>query len=193
MTIFDLLLIVVVLSAVAGFVIALVQAVSGRLGAASRTLLGLLSGLAAYVAIICIVSLSSSQKVKALGDPDCSDDWCFSPVKANFHDSMVAIEFRVWSRAKRVTQREHGVNPFLVDERGERFASVESNGPPFDQPVGPGEQFTTVRRYRVRPGAATLDLILRDGFGPDAFVIGASQSLLHPRTVYRLKPAPGPV
>jgi hypothetical protein len=35
--------------------------------------------------------------------------------------------------------------------------------------------------------------MLRDAFSPDTFVIGASQSLLHPRTVYRLKPARGPV
>jgi type III secretory pathway component EscS len=193
MTIFDLLLISVVLAVVAGLVIALFQALTGHLREALRTFASLVAGVAIYVAIICIVSLSSTQKIKALGEPDCSDDWCMSPVKASFRESAVAIEFRVWSRAKRVTQREHGVNPFLVDERGERYISVESNGPPFDQSVVPNEQFTTVRVYRVRPGAATVDLILRDGFGPDTFVIGASQSLLHPRAVYRLRPAPGPV
>jgi hypothetical protein len=193
MTIFDLLLIVVVLAAVLGFVIALFQAFTGHLRAALGTFMALVAGLAIYVVTICIVSLSSAQKVKALGEPDCSDDWCMSPIKASFRESMVAVEFRVWSRAKRVTQREYGVNPFLMDERGERYASVESNGPPFDQAVAPDEQFTTVRSYRLRSGAATVDLVLRDGFGPDAFVIGASQSLLHPRTVYRLRPAPGPV
>jgi hypothetical protein len=193
MTIFDLVLIVIVLAGAAALLIAGVQAVSGHFRAASRTFLALVTGLGIYVATICIVSLSSTRKVKALGEPDCSDDWCMSPVKASFRESMVAVEFRVWSRAKRVTQREHGVNPFLVDERGERYASVESNGPPFDRAVAPDEQFTTVRSYRVRPEAATVDLILRDGFGPDAFVVGASQSLLHPRTVYRLRPAPGPV
>jgi hypothetical protein len=193
MTIFDLLLIAVVLTVAAGFVIALVQAVTGHFRIALRTWLTLVTGVAIYLAVICIVSFSSTQRIKALGDPDCSDDWCITPVKAHFHDAGVAVEFRVWSRAKRVTQREYGLHPFLVDERGERFHIAEASGPAFDRPVAPDEQFTTVRRYRVRPGVATLDLILRDGFGPDTFVIGASQSLLHPRTVYRLRPAPGPM
>jgi hypothetical protein len=193
MTIFDLLLIAVVLAVAAGFILALVQAVSGHLRDAFRTWTLLITGVGIYLAAICVVSLGSKQKIMALGNPDCSDDWCMSPVHAKFHASTVEVEFRVWSRAKRVTQREHGVNPFLVDDRGERSISIESKGPPFDQAVVPDEQFTTVRTYRVRPDAETLDLVLRDGFGPDTFVIGASQSLLHPRTVYRLRPAPGPV
>jgi hypothetical protein len=193
MTIFDLLLIAVVLSVAAGFVIALVQAGTGHFRAAGRTWLVLVSGVAIYLAAVCIVSLGATQKIRALGEPDCSDDWCITPEKAHFRDSNVLIEFRVWSRAKRVTQREYGVHPFLMDERGRRFGIAESTGPPFDQAIAPDEQFTTVRSYQVPESAATLDLVLRDAFGPDTFVIGASQSLLHPRTVYRIKPGLGPV
>jgi hypothetical protein len=193
MTIFDLLLIAVVLTVAAGFVIALIQAVTGHFRQAGRTWLVLVSGIAAYLAVVCIVSLAATQEIKALGEPDCSDDWCITPEKAHFRGSSVVIEFRVWSRAKRVTQREYGLNPFLVDEQGRRFTIAETTGPPFDQAIAPDEQFATVRSYRVPENVSTLDLVLRDGFGPDTFVIGASQSLLHPRTVYRIKPGLGPV
>jgi hypothetical protein len=193
MTIFDLLLIVVVLALAGGFVIALVQAVTGRFRNAARTSLVLASGVAIYLVTVCIVSLTAAQKVKALGDPDCSDDWCVSPQKAYFEGGDVAVEFRVWSRAKRVTQREYGVRPFLIDARGQRFPAVQEEGPAFDRAVAPDEEFRTVRLYHVAPDATTLDLVMREGFGLDTFVIGASQSLLHPRTVYRFKPARGPV
>jgi len=184
MTIFDLLLIAVIL----GSAIALAAIRPFR-----RALLVVAFGLAIYLTVICIVSLGSEQKIMALGDPDCSDDWCVTPEKAHFAGDTVSVEFRVWSRAKRVTQREYGVRPFLVDERGQRFLISQSTGPEFDRSIGPGDEFNTVRTYRASRDATTLDLILREGFGMETFVIGSSQSLLHPRTVYRLKPAPGPV
>lgn len=193
MTIFDLLLIAVVLACVAGVVLALVQAVSGHVHSALRTCSALATGVAIYLAAICIVSLGAKQEIKALGDPDCSDDWCITPEKAHFGDSGVVVEFRVWSRAKRVTQREYGLHPFLMDEHGQRFPIAEVIGPAFDKEVSPDEQFTTVRSYQIPKSVSTLDLVMRDGVGPDTFVIGASQSLLHPRTVYRIKPGRGPV
>jgi hypothetical protein len=192
MTLFDLLLIVVVLASVAGIVRALAQAVSGHLGNASRSLGAVIAGLGIYLTAICIVSLSATPKIQALGEPECSDDWCVTPERAHFRNSVVDVEFRVWSRAKRVTQREYGVRPFLTDERGQRFEIAGSSGPEFDRPIGPDEEFTTVRSYRLPKNAETLDLILRDGIGPGTFVIGSSKSLLHPRTVYRIKPAIGP-
>jgi hypothetical protein len=194
MTIFDLLLIAVVLASTTGILTALVQAVRGKFRDAGRILLSLACGLAIYVATICIVSLSSKQQIRNLGDPDCSDDWCVTPEEAHFQGPDVTIEFKVWSRAKRVTQREYGVNPYLLDASGRRFDFTEISGPSFDQSVAAGESFTTERRYRIDREGGTLDLHLRGGgWGPGNFVIGDSASLLHPRTIYRLKPSPGPV
>jgi hypothetical protein len=194
MTIFDLLLMAVVLATVITLLTALVQAAKGSFRKSVRTLLTLGCGLAVYLAAICIVSLSSTRKIKHLGDPDCSDDWCITPEKAHFQGSEVAIEFCVWSRAKRVTQREYGVHPYLLTGSGERIDAAETIGPPFDQAIAPNESFITQCRYRIGPEDTTLDLRLRgDAWGPGNFVIGDSASLLHPRTVYRIKPAPGPV
>jgi len=194
MTLFDLLLIAVVLASATGLLTALVQAVMGRFRNAGRILLSLACGLAMYIATICIVSLTSKQQIRNLGDPDCSDDWCITPEKAHIQGPDVTVEFKVWSRAKRVTQREYGINPYLLDGNGRRFDFIEISGPPFDQSVAAGESFSTARRYRIDGEGGTLDLRLRDGaWSPGNFVIGDSASLLHPRTIYRLKPSPGPV
>jgi hypothetical protein len=189
MTVYDVLLIIVVLSSLGGLVVAVVQAFNGNWRGAGETLKALAWGAGLYVATVCLVSLTTKQKVRGLGTPDCNDDWCVTPLSADEKDGTIRIEFKAWSRARRATQREFGVRPYLVDEAGERFDAYEASGPPFDQALQPNESFTTVRFYRVNRDAKRLDLVLRDGFGPDAFVIGASQSLLHKRTVYRIKPA----
>jgi hypothetical protein len=195
MTIFDLVLIAVFLAACAALLVSLAQALTGNLRKAGRTLAALALSLAVYVAIVCVVSLSSSQRVRALGQPDCSDDWCVTPEQAHREGRVVSIEFRVWSRAKRVTQREYGINPYLLDEYGRRFDVAEATGPPFDQAVGPSESFVTQRRYRIEPDSGSLDLIMRDGksLSPGSFVIGDQGSLLHPRTVVRIELEPEPV
>jgi hypothetical protein len=190
MTIFDLLLILIVLASAAGLIAALVQTFAGNRRGGSRTLMAVVSGIAIYLVAVCSVSLSSTEKIKALGEPDCSDDWCVTPETARLNASIVTVEFRVSSRAKRVTQREFGLSPYIKDNQGHFYRIAGKDGPEFDRPIAPAESFVTSRTYRIDPTAETISLVMRDGFGPATFVIGASQSLLHPRTVYKIKLLP---
>jgi hypothetical protein len=186
MTVYELLFIAVVLAAAATLVGAAIQAASRNIAGAAQTLRALAFGAVMYLGTVCFVSLTTGQKVRQLGTQDCSDDWCVTPFEADVNEGSVTIDFKVWSRAKRAAQREFGVRPYLVDDSGRRFDAYESSGPPFDRRIEPNESFLTTRRYRVDASAKTLDLVLRSGSGPDAFVIGHSQSLLHKRTVYRI-------
>jgi hypothetical protein len=188
MSIFDLLLIAVVLASCLTLFIALVHAVRGKFPQARRALAYLGAGLGVYFFALFTVSLTAHQKIAELGEPQCSDDWCVTPTRAVRNGNTVEVEFTVRSRALRVTQREFGVNPYLVDAQGNRVFAAETVGPRFDQEVSAGESYNTIRRYRVSPGTGSLDLILRpnSGIGPGQFVIGDEASLLHPRTVVRV-------
>jgi hypothetical protein len=186
MTIFDLLFIAVFLASCVLLLIAAVQALRGRLHNAGRTLAYLASGLAVYLFALCIVSLTAHQKVVAIHEPQCSDDWCVAVSRTARSGQLLEIEFTVQSRALRVRQREFDVDPYLIDNTGREYHAKESAGPPFDKEIGPGEAFTTIRRYQAGPGA--FNLILRPRhLSPGTFVIGDEASLLHPRTIVKIE------
>ena len=78
MTIFDLLFIIVVFAAVVTLVVALATVLRGRLKQAVRVLAIYGVCAALYLGAVVAVSLASPQRVWALGEDRCYDDWCIA-------------------------------------------------------------------------------------------------------------------
>jgi hypothetical protein len=74
MTLFDLLFLVLFLTAAVTLVTTAVAAVHGRRVAALAMLRRLAVGAVAYFGVVATVSLASPQRFAAIGDDQCSDD-----------------------------------------------------------------------------------------------------------------------
>jgi len=191
MTLFDLLFIVLFLTAIGVLAAAMVAALRGRRDRALRRLRRLGIGAGSYMVVVTLVSLLSPRRVAARGEDQCSDDWCIAVTDIaravtgaldTFH-----VAFRLSSRARRVTQRERFVVAYMRDRTGRRYdASPQDGQPPFDTPLGAGESITTSRTFEVPAHAAGLGVVVarEGGFGfPGCCIIG--EGLFHkPPIVY---------
>lgn len=190
MTPFDLLFVLLVLAALAGLVAAAGAAVTGHRPLAGRILARLAVAAGAYLVVVYAAALVTPGRVLAIGEDDCSDDWCIavtdaSPVPeagANTWD----VTFRLSSRARRVSQRERGVVAYLRDGLGRRYDG--ESGPsdaPFDVTLEPSQSLLTHRRFFLPPGASPREAVLaRGGIPfPGCCIIGEATALLHPTAV----------
>ena len=191
MTLFDLLFIVLFLTAIGVLAAAMIAALRGRRDRALRRLRRLGIGAGSYMVVVTLVSLLSPRRVAARGEDQCSDDWCIAVTDIaragtgaldTFH-----VAFRLSSRARRVTQRERFVVACMRDRTGRRYdASPQDGQPPFDTPLGAGESITTSRTFAVPAHAAGLGVVVarEGGFGfPGCCIIG--DGLFHkPPIVY---------
>lgn len=194
MTIFDLLFIVVVLGSVATLVVVVASALRGRLRQAIKLLAMYGVCLAFYLGTIVVVSLASPQRVLALGQNRCFDDWCIavddiarseSPPRARY-----TVTLRVSSRARRVAQRENGVVVYMIDEKGRRFESAaDPSATPLNVMLQPGQSIITPRTFDVSGASGQLILVVEhEGWRrfPGMFIIGDDSSLFHKPTIVRI-------
>ncbi len=162
MTLFDLLFMLLFLTAVGVLVSCLVSARRGQGAQAGRRLRTLGVAVLFYLAVVAGVSLLTPRRVFAVGEDQCSDDWCIAVQGASrTGDSALAVTFRIASRALRVTQRERFVVVYLRDSGGRRYDPDPAPGqPPFDTELGPGAFVGTQRVFHVPPHAAGLGVIV---------------------------------
>jgi hypothetical protein len=162
MTLFDLLFILLFLTGLWVLVSCLVAALRGRRAQAGRRLRTLGVAVLVYMAIVAGVSLLTPRRVLAVGEDQCSDDWCIAVQGATrTGDSALAVTFRLASRALRVTQRERFVVVYLRDADGRRYDPDPTPGQaPFDVELGPGAFVGTQRVFHVPPHAAGLGVVV---------------------------------
>jgi hypothetical protein len=180
MTLFDLLFIVLFLIALGILAGALVAALRSHPDRARRRLRGLGLGTALYMVVVTVVSVVSPRRVAALGEDQCSDDWCIA-VTDIAHTGTGTIDtytvaFRLSSRARRVTQRERFVVAYMRDGTGQRYDAGPGRGqPPFDASLGPGESRFTSRTFEVAAHAVGIGVVVarEGGLGfPGCCIIG---------------------
>jgi len=195
MSIFDLVFLAAALAIVATLVAAVSLALAGRRAAALRLLRALGIGVAVYVAIGLAVSFFQPQKVMDVGSSWCFDDWCLAvqdvQKKSQSPAVIYRVQFRIFSRARRVDQAAKGAWMFLIDEHGNRYApEPDPADVPLDVRLQPGESISTARVFRVPANVQNLGLITGHGgpyCGPmDLLVIGASGCVFHKPTMIRL-------
>ena len=195
MTVFALLFLALFLAAVVTLIVAGVLALRGfRAGALARLRLVGMSA-AAYMGVVVVVALVTPQRFLAIGDEQCSDDWCIAvravrqqPASTS---TMYNVTFGLMSRARGVAQRERSVGVYLRDARGRRYDPAGDAGDiPFDTLLHAQETIEATRRFEVPAGADIVGLVVtREGGipGPGCCIIGDEGSLLHKKTIVRLQ------
>lgn len=210
--IFDLLFIVVVLATVVMLAMAAVAGVRGRRQRACLLLRRWAVVVAIYLGAVVLVSLLTPQRVLAIGENWCFDDWCVAvdsvavasdvgpsdhAVQAN--GVFYVVRLRLSNHARGRAQRASSAAVHLLDDLGHRY-EVSHEGqsayeaqhgptPPLTATVPLGQSVTTVRIFDVQQDARDLGLAVEHpvGFAPGVFIIGDQASLFHRRTVVRLK------
>jgi hypothetical protein len=192
MTIFDLLFLLLVFTSFVTLIVAVVVALRGRGGRSLRILSRLGLCAAVYVGMVAVVGWLSPRRVLNPGDPWCFDDWCLSVEKVSSTPAPPGMAYRVslriFSQARRVSQRANGAWVYLIDGRGNRYApEPDSSATRLDVLLQPGESVSASRTFNVPAGAQDLGLIT--GHGPawiPYFIIGDDASLLHKPTYVRI-------
>ncbi|MFI5279627.1 MAG: hypothetical protein ACHQU1_03965 [Gemmatimonadales bacterium] len=192
MDLFDLLFIVLFLAAVGVLISCAVTAATGGRPRAIRRLLRLAVGVATYMAVVAVSSLAAPQRVLAMGENDCSDDWCLAVMSASRSGGpatdTVTVVFRASSRARRVAQRERFVAVYVKAEGGRRYDALErGDDRPFDAVLQPGETSLITRVFPVDKRASGLRVVLtREGqiWFPGCCVIG--EGIFHKPPVVRI-------
>src|SRR6202521_4016620 len=147
MTVFDLLFILASLISVVTMAVAAVFAFRGRLPRALKILRLYWICAAGYCAVAVAIAFLKPQRVMSIGDPWCFDDWCLTVEKvdrtAGLSQVSYNVELRIFSRARRVTQRAKGAWIYLIDDRGRRYSPDPApSALPLNAQLGPQESAT---------------------------------------------------
>jgi hypothetical protein len=205
MSLFDLLLILLVLGTAASTVTALVALVLRRWIFARRLALSVILVWALYLGIGTAVAISAPQHIMALGEDRCFDEMCYAvtgwnrTLSTSAGRSFYLVDVRITNRSRGRAQREVGRKGVLIDRSGRVYevsqvgmdASTPSGAPPYpdlDAEVGPGQSLETrlvfdLPESVVYPGFA-LDSNLK--LNPARIVIGDEDHFLHWPTVVPL-------
>jgi len=205
MTIFDLLLILLVLGSAATVVVAVIALFFRRWIFVWKPLAGLLAIWIVYLGVGTVVAKKAPQHLMALGEDRCFDEMCFAvtgwnrmPSK-NMGRSLYLVAVRITNRSRGRAQRELGRKGVLVDRSGKVYevskegmrALSPVDGPPFsglDAVVGPGQSLETSLVFDLPtdvdyPGFA-LGSDVR--LNPARIILGDEDHFLHWPTVWPL-------
>ena len=159
--------------------------------------LGWIAGVwAAYLAVLVAVSLHQPQKTVAIGQDQCYDEMCFAVTGVEqvpgflIHDGsrLLRVSVRITNHAHGRTESEKLIRAYLVDAQGRRWEeSAAISGVPLTARVPAGDSVVSEPVFKVAGNATGLGLVFTHGQRqPGVLVIGASDSLLHRRTVVPL-------
>lgn len=164
MTIFDLIFLAAALASMITLIAAAVAALRGRGAKAARVLLTWGVCVVLYIATSVTVAYLRPQRIRATTEPWCFDDWCLQVQRV---ESLPAgeklayrVELRIFSTARRVTQRANGAWVYLFDERHRFYApNPDPAAAPLDAELAPLESVATTRVFEVPADVQTLGLI----------------------------------
>jgi hypothetical protein len=190
MSIFDLLFLGLFLTSVITLLTAAVLAIRKQRSRAVRTLRNYAICFAIYMSVVFVVALATPQRVYAVGEDRCFDDWCIAVEAADRAPApagvLYTVTLRLSSHAGRVSQREKGVRVYLTDGQGRRFnPTPDPAATPLDVLLEPGQAVRTKRVFLVPADAHDVGLTLSHE-GPGWFIIGDDGNPLHKHAVVRL-------
>jgi hypothetical protein len=191
--IFELLFILIFLATVVALAAAAFQAIRGHRRKSLRILTVSAVSLTIYFVICCVSTLLTPRRELSIRQPLCFDDWCVELDAVNKSASDSSMKYgatiRIFSQAKRVSQRENGIAFYLEDDLGHRYAAIPN---PSDLPsnalLGPGESVKLTRSFQIPSTAHLYGFVPthESGFPIQWFIIGENQSLFHKEPITRL-------
>lgn len=215
MTIFDLLLILLVLATAAVFLLALAALVTRHFKSAARLFASILAVWLVYVAVGTTVAVLTPQHTVPLGQDRCFDEMCFavtgfqrslsiaSPVGLVHPNGVfLIVDVRISNQSQRHPQREAGRAAELVDESNhvyqpspaamQALAQTQNPNadslPGLDATVQPGQSLTTRLVFDIPATAARPAFVLtsRLALNPARLVIADDDHFLHKPTIVPL-------
>jgi hypothetical protein len=204
MMIFDLLFIFVVLASAAALVFAAVSALLARRQRALTVLGGYAVGIVIYLGVVAFVGLISPQRIFAVGEDRCFDDWCVAVadvtavtelgegadrVRAN--GQFYVVTLRLSNHARGRSQRVSSAAVHLIDDKEQLFEVSQSGQAAFEAQNGPalpltsllevGQSINTVRVFDIPADSHHVGLTIVHPVGPapGLFIIGDDASLFH--------------
>jgi hypothetical protein len=144
------------------------------------TLLGIFGiCVVSYLVAGVLISFAAPQRVLRVGEPWCFDDWCLSVEQVSRAPGPVEnsylVSLRIFSRARRATQRAKGAWIYLIDDRGHLYPpDPDPSAVPLDHMLQPGESIPASRVFHVPANVHRLGLVTGDGgsyCGPMNFLI----------------------
>jgi hypothetical protein len=177
---FDLVFILAFLAAAATLLSAAFRAIRGHRAGAVALLRRLCICAAAYLGIVVIASVFWPRTVLQMGEPRCFDDWCITVESATRQPAAgghiaYLVTLRLFSSARRVTQRENNVIVFLADDRGRRFDPIpKQSDVSFNVQLGPQESVNATRAFELPGDAHSPGLVVTHagGFPIGWFIVG---------------------
>jgi hypothetical protein len=192
MTIFDLLFLACLFTTAATLLTTAAAAIRGQWARCGSILKRLAVGVVAYLGLGLIVAIAAPQRILDVGDPWCFDDWCLSVENvrrtAAGPDDVYRVSLRIFSRAKRVSQRAKGAWIYIIDGRGRRFEpQPDASAIPLDVRLEPGQEVATSRVFKIPADATRLGLITGHG-GPycSSPIIGEMGCVFNKPTMVRI-------
>ena len=210
MTIFDFVLILAVLGCVLALFFLCYFLVRRQWSRVKLVLVVLGSFLVLYATILLSVSLLGSQRVLAMQQDRCFDDWCLSvervaqqsaigdsPKIYTARGTFYLVTVRISSKARAITQRALDAQVYLLDAKSQRYDPdslgqhaldvTGQGGQSLDSELGPGNSFTRTIVFDLPRDSSHLALVVTHGLFPDVLVIGSEQSFLHKPTIIQLQ------
>lgn len=211
MSIFDLLLILLVLATAIAVVIAIMALFVRRRAVAGKLLSGVIVVWIVYLGVGAVVAVLAPQHIVALGEDRCFDEMCFAVMgwnripsinvvsAADPARSVYFVDVRISNRSRGRAQREVGRTGVLIDRSG-RVYGISKEGlrqfspaggpryPGLDAEVGPGQSLETRLVFELPMDVDYPGFALRSdlAISPALIVIGDEDHFLHWPTVVPL-------
>jgi hypothetical protein len=209
--IFELLFVIVVLGLVVTLASAAVTALRGHRQRALALVVGCATCVTFYLGVVVTVALVSPQRIFAIGEDRCFDDWCVAvrdfkvthdlgpgvdAIKENWQFYVVTI--RLSNHARGRSQRASSATVRLVDGEGRvyevshegqaAYEAQHGTAPPLTSTIDLGQFIDTVRVFELPADSRDVSLTIQHpvGLSPVLFIIGDDASMFHKPTIFRL-------
>jgi hypothetical protein len=190
-TVFDLLFLALLLAGVSSLGVAAVSAFRGQRTRALAILGKLCACAATYVGMVYLITALLNRVELRVGEAQCNDDWCIAVdgVKRTPMNAITIydVSLRIFSRARRVAQRELVANDvYLVDAAWRRFDPILTGREvPLSTLLQPGESVTTSRRFELPADDRKIGLMIDRSAPPFCLIVGECGAF-HKGTIVRL-------
>jgi hypothetical protein len=208
---FELLLLAMVLATLIVLLLSGAHVLRRHPARAARLLKGYAVALAAYFGCLVVVSLASPQRVVAMKEDRCFDDWCVAVDAVTRHDGLgegtgtakpdgvfFVVTLRLSNQGRGRSQRASSAAVHLLDRRGRRYdvsatgqaalAAQRGDIPALTSMIEVGHPLVTYQVFDLPREARGIELIIEHpvGFSPGLLVIGDEGALFHKPTIVRL-------
>jgi hypothetical protein len=211
MMIFDLVFILLFLGTVGALIAVVALLLMRQFKTASKLALFYGVGLLLYLSILIAVSIISPQRVIAMGEDRCFDDWCIAvekvsyaqelgnePLQTQANGEFWVVTLRLSNHARGRDQRASSTAVHLIDRNGQSYDLSLAGQEAFEAEYGTtslltstiplGQSLTVVQVYDLPPNVQDIVLTVEHPIGrfPGLLIIGSEASLFHKPTIVRL-------